>query len=159
MENSAPINQCVTAEWTLFIALLTFLLGFIANKVSNKHTANRKEDRDLLDNITGLVDQLETKAFLYYSLAATNDEAKKTASEIRSLMSQTGRQVQIFSESLTNNKLNSEIVPLRQAITKELDNSERGPLQPSSSVFTDISKQCRILLGDLNMIFSKKYRQ
>lgn len=158
MENSAPINQCVTAGWALAIALVTFLLGFIANKVINRHTANRKEDRDLLDNITELVAQLETKAYLYYSLAATDVEAKKVASEIRSLMSQVGRQVQIFSESLTKEKVNSQVVPLRQAVTKELDNSERGPLLSSSSVFKDISDQCRILLGDLNMIFSDTYR-
>lgn len=159
MENLAPMNQCMTAGSTLSIALLTFFLGLIANKVISRHTANRKEDRDVLDNITALIAQIETKAYLYYGLAATNVEAKKTASEIRSLMSQIGRQVQIFSESFTENKVNHRVVTLRQAVTTNLDDSERTSLPPSSPIFEKISDQCRILLGDLNMIFSKKYRQ
>ncbi len=159
MENPVPMNECVTAGWAILIALMTFFLGFIANKVTSKHTANRKEDRDLLDNITELVAQIETKANLYYSLAATDVEAKKIASEIRSLMSQIGRQVQIFSELFTKKKVNSQVVILRQAITTDLDDSERDSLPPSSLIFKEIADQCRILLGDLNMIFSKRYRK
>lgn len=134
-------------------------LGLIANKVNSRHAANRKEDRDMLDKVTELVAQIETKAYLYYTLAATNDQAKIIASEIRSLMSQTGRQVQIFSASFTEKKVNHQVILFRQAVTTELDNSERGPLPSSSPIFKNISDQCRILLGDLNMIFSEKYRQ
>jgi hypothetical protein len=158
MEDPVPINQCMTVGWSILIAFMTFFFGFIANKLLSKNTANRKEDHELIYNISEIVAKIENKAYAYYSLPGNDAEAKKIASEIRSVTNQMARQVQVFSELFTGTKVNSHVIKLRQAVTSELDNSERNSYPDSSPIFQEISDQCRILIGDLNLSFNKRYR-
>lgn len=154
----ASKSECVSVGWTITINLLSFSLGFIANRYLGNHTANRKEDRELIDGISDIVAEIETKAYTYYSLPGNDVEAIKIAAEIRCLNSQIGRQVQIFSNLFPSTVRSGIVVRLKQAVTSNLDSSTRVAFSESSPVFDEISRQCRILIGDLNMQFSKKYR-
>lgn len=156
---SAPESACITVGWIIASNIVIFVLGFMANRFLGNRTANRNEDHGLIDDISKLVANIETKAYTYYSLSADDVEATRIAAEIRSLMSQIARQVQFFSNHYPNTRMSGHVVRLRQAVTFHLDDSTRTVLLESSPVFDEISKQCRILSGELLMLFNKKYRE
>lgn len=156
---AAPDHNCVSSTWLIAINIVTFSLGILFNRVFANSTANRKEDRDLIDTISTLVAEIERKAFTYFSLPAADPNAITTAAEIRSLNSQIGRQVQIFSNSYSNKVVLGHTKRLRQAISlKGFDDLNRNALPTTAPIFEDISKHCRILIGDLNMQFNNRYR-
>lgn len=156
---AAPESSCISSGWAIFTNVVIFFLGFLSNRFFANKTANRKEDRDLIDTIVTLVGEIENKANIYFCLPANDPSAIQTAAEIRSLNSRIGRQVQVFSNTYSNIAVLGHVKRLRQAITLNgFDDSTRQPLLGSEQLFDDISRHCRILVGDLNLLFSRQYR-
>lgn len=153
-------SQCIGLGGSIVLSIVLFFLGFMANRLLADRTANRNEDRSLLNNISCLVNDIQTKADIYYSLSAVDKEAIRIATEIRSLIRQIARQVQLFSNHYPNRMvLMNRVVKLRQAVTLQLDDSTRTALPDSSPVLGDISDKSRILIGELELLYSNKYRE
>lgn len=150
--------MCVTVGWTALLNLVTFGLGFGASYYLGTRTANRKEDHDLLDAISKLVSEVEQKAFQYYALPGNDSEAKKIASEIRSLNSQIGRAGSAFYLQFQDRKILGHVNRLKETVTCQLDDSSREAFLPASPIFEEISQKCRVFIGDLHMQFSRRYR-
>jgi hypothetical protein len=151
-------ENSISLGWSVAINATTFALGFLTNRFLAKHTANRKEDRELVDEISRLIADIETKAYTYYSLPGNDTEAVKVSAEIRSLNSQIGRQVTIFYKLYDDAIVLGHVKRLKQAVTSKLDDLSRNALKNNDPVFEEIAKHCRILIGDLNMHFCRKYR-
>lgn len=154
-----PESSCISSGWAIAANVFTFFLGILFNRLVADKTANRKEDRELIDRISSLVAEIEKKAYIYFCLSAADNDAIKTAAEIRSLNSQIGRQVQIFSNSYSYKAVLGHAKRLRQSVSLNgFDDSTRQALLSTDPIFEDISKHCRVLVGDLNMQFNKQYR-
>jgi antitoxin component HigA of HigAB toxin-antitoxin module len=156
---AASESNCISSGWPIFTNIVTFIIGISVNRLFNNKMANRKEDRDLIDAIVTLVGDIENKAYIYYRLPVDDPDAIRTAAEIRSLNSQIGRQVQVFSNRFLKSNVYGHVARLRQAITLDnFDSSTRVQLSGEEPIFDDISRHCRMLLGDLDLRFKREYR-
>lgn len=156
---ASPESNCISSGGLILINIAIFILGILFNRFIVNKTANRKEDRELIDAIVTLVGEIESKAYIYFCLPAKDPSAIAIAAEIRSLNCQIGRQVQVFSNRYLNSAVQGHVKRLRQAITLDgFDDSTRLPFVGTESIFDDISRHCRMLIGDLDLRFKKEYR-
>lgn len=135
--------------------------GFFLLWLRTKATAradSRKEDRAAIDAITGLVDQVESLCYQYYSVDADDAKAKESAQRIRALVQQIGRKTNILSHKYPDHHLTSLMVKFRQAATSQLDDVSRKALLHTDQIFEQISASGRRLVDEFESIFCRDYR-
>lgn len=153
LANQAPWSHIITA-------IISGMFGYVTRVILDKKASNRKEDRDSIDKITSLAEEIERDCYQYFCSLDVSEESKSLAHKITCSINSVGRRVNNLANTLNDRSAKRCMVAYRQSITREtFDSKTRTLLHREHPTLIDISEKTRILIGHLEIKYHNKYRR
>lgn len=144
-------NGCTV--FALLSAIAGGLFGFFIRFVLAKKSAKRKEDWDLLKELTEHINTLVSEAVSFYCTKDTDAETRrKKGIQIQRMIREAAQKVQFLSQSLGNKSIDGYMKRLRQALTQEDFDADvtREPLNPKDEKIIAIEREGDAFIGAIN---------
>lgn len=146
--------------WSVLGPFIGAGIGYYFRILVGRNSADRKEDRELINKIISDIENVEELAYEFYSLSVDNDQSKTLHLQINRLLKQIGGETYILSIRYEENSISKFQLKFKQKITfDDFESVNRQARDHADPLFDEISNCSRKLIGEIELAFHRKYRK